>query len=376
MYSKLKGGAIPSLNSGEKDPSHGNLSVLVGYGPRLFEMADISKMKPEYLADRWLFATPTCPGTPILPDVALRYADDVTQNEIANDDIVIQLIADTQFATHRAVVETWKSLKGFRDGSAAPLIMRTLYTGFNRPDGRSWLGFHDGLSNIRSADRLKAIQIDRKNLKPLDYWTANGTYLAFIKISIDLNIWETVPEKDQEKIVGRQKSTGCPLIGVDERGTNLFARGCPVPGTTQVTEKGNERFRGYDFKSAKKSVLQTPGPNTNKGHAQLMREVPDRIFRQGYEFLDPGEAYPFIRVGLNFVSFQGGTDKIYKNIKYGFQKANFGGQRIPGIDRLLSVHAAGLFFVPPITKSQAFPGDLIFKQESELSSHQRRTPMR
>ena len=36
------------------------------------------------------------------------------------------------------------------DGSSASMGMRSFFTGFNRPDGRSWLGFHDGVSNIRT----------------------------------------------------------------------------------------------------------------------------------------------------------------------------------------------------------------------------------
>ena len=44
--------------------------------------------------------------------------------------------------------------------------MRSFFTGFNRPDGSGWLGFHDGVSNIRVSERLKRIQIDKRNLNP------------------------------------------------------------------------------------------------------------------------------------------------------------------------------------------------------------------
>ena len=95
-------------------------------------------------------------------------------------------------ATHGAIVETWKLLRKVEmDGASAPASMRSFFTGYNRPDGRGWLGFHEGVSNIKSSDRLRTIQIDRRELDPVDYWTANGTYMAFLRIAIDLTLWES-----------------------------------------------------------------------------------------------------------------------------------------------------------------------------------------
>ena len=43
------------------------------------------------------------------------------------------------------------------------LVLTKFYTGFQRDDGRSWLGFHDELSNMRDAEERKdAISIDRQ----------------------------------------------------------------------------------------------------------------------------------------------------------------------------------------------------------------------
>lgn len=366
-YSELKKGFAPHRNIQGQDQRLGALSVLIGYGPKFFETQGLEKKKPDLLTEKWLFTSPTYPRTPILPDVGLKYGQDVTRNEVADDHILIQFIGETQVVTHRAVVETWKVLGGADSNeSSAPLFMRSFCTGFNHSDGRGWLGFHEGISNIRNSDRLKAIQIDKRTVKATDFWTATGTYLAYIKIAIDLTIWESISEKEQERIVGRQKSTGCPLIGTDNRGINLFARGCPVPGTRQMTEKGNERFREYPTQRITDGAAKESNSKYPKSHVQLMRTAPDRIFRQGYEFLEPSVNYPYLRAGLHFISFQSGTDKIIKTIRYGFGKTNFGGPTMPWTDKLLSVQEAGIFLVPPVTRNQDFPGDIIFQKGSKL----------
>lgn len=379
MYSKLQKGIMPDLGTAKKNPHHGNLSVLMGYGPRFFEINGLKKRKPLHLNEEWLFQEPKLGGDPILPGVGLRYADDISSNDISKDHFIFQFIGDTQLATNRPIVETWKLLRKIdMDGSSAPMVMKSFFTGFNRPDGRGWLGFHDGISNIRSSERLRKIQIDTQNLNPDDYWTALGTYMAFLRMTIDLTIWESISVPDQERMVGREKTTGCPLIRVDNQGNNLFAGGCPVPGTSEIIERGNERFREYGPAYSSRNVPPSMISGSVKSHVGRMRSIPDQIFRQGYEFLEAINDYPYFRVGLNFVSFQGGTDKISRTIKHGFNRVNFAGDPvkvIPGTDKLLSVLAAGIFLVPPFNRGEEFPGDIIFGKQNSIT-YDRELPAR
>jgi deferrochelatase/peroxidase EfeB len=364
MYGNLQKGILPDVGTTNGRAHAGNLSVLLGYGPRLFEINGIKKSKPHQLREELLFQEAKFGGDPVLPGVGLRYAEDLQCNTIANDHFVFQFIGDTQMATNRPIIETWRLLRKIdMDGSSAPLVMRHFFTGFNRPDGRSWTGFHDGVSNIRSTERLRNIQIDGRTLGYEEQWTALGTYMAFLRTTIDIAIWESLPVSDQERIVGREKTTGCPLVRVDERRGNIFATGCPVPGTSEILEKGNERFREFGPTYGHGNVPSIGG--AEKSHVGRMLKVPDRIFRQGYEFIEAVNDYPYFRVGLNFVSFQGGTDKLYRIIKHGFDRVNFGGdplKMIPGNDRLLSVRAAGVYLVPPFyaSRGEEFPGDTIF----------------
>jgi Dyp-type peroxidase family len=390
MYSKLQKGFVPDLDVKTKNPYHGNLSILIGYGPKIFEIKGIRKTKPSYLTDQWLFRQPmNGGGGGVLEDVGLKYADDIISNDVVNDHVIIQFIGDSQMVTHRAVVETWKALRKVETNSlGAPMTMRSFYTGFNRPDNRSWLGFHDGVSNISSSDRTAAILIDKKDLDAIDYWTTGGTYIAFLRIIIDLSIWDNVAVKQQERIVGRDKATGCPIIDIDEHDNNVQAKGCPTKGTYEITDDGNEQFRNYSVDNFQKKMSSNYDTELEKSHIGRIHKTYDksnknyvfgRIFRQGYEFLESTEKYPYFRLGLNFVSFQGGSDRIFRILKYGLGGANFGGDSVNpvhGINKLLSVRGAGLFLVPPFQRGEEFPGEIIFTENPNMSGYKKTSSIR
>ncbi|HKG87052.1 MAG TPA: hypothetical protein VKA95_01910, partial [Nitrososphaeraceae archaeon] len=84
-----------------------------------------------------------------------------------------------------------------------------------------------------------------------------------------------------------------------------------------------------------------------------------RIFRQSFEFLEPldNPVKPF-RAGLNFVSFQNDPGRLFFILTdpNWLGNTNFGGDPDDkqGMDKFLSVLAAGVFFVPPVEKP--FPG--------------------
>ena len=121
---------------------------------------------------------------------------------------------------------------------AAPaLSVTTFYLGFQRNDRRSWIDFHDGLSNLRSADREAVIAIDPGADED---WAVGGTYLAFLRLAIDLVGWRRLTRNDQEFAVGRVKLSGCPITAVGEGGVPVTDAGCPVTGT-QIWETAQRR---------------------------------------------------------------------------------------------------------------------------------------
>lgn len=382
MLQNLKRGVVRDLDVNERHRKSDNLTVLIGYGPSLFRrgiLSDVKKKLPMDMDPSLLFLEPdSFGGGPLVRGAGLSYANDVQQNHVTTEHIMIQLIADTEFATSRAVVELWSLIGELNkySGEGGSIIFSNWYSGFKRSDNRGWLGFHESVSNLRRQDRLSAISINQNNISSeSEKWIINGTYMAFLRIVIDLPYWRGIDYENQEKLVGREKSTGCPFIGVDRNGRLIKDNRCPVKGTFEVIEKGNESFREHP----KYGILSSPYGGissksleyTHIGRTNKSEQTPPdrnesyRIFRQGFEFLEPHILPPYLRLGLNFISFQNRTHKLMKILSSPsyLGGTNFGGDpknATHGMERLLSVRAGGFFLVPPAIKNEIFPGSNIF----------------
>lgn len=378
MYQHLKRGKVMDLPNTSLPP--GGLSLLIGYGPKIFNLDDVKKSLPNDMKSRQ-FLDPHEGGGPILKGSGIIYGKDEHFNVGITEHIMIQFISDSQLAANRAIVETWKHLS-FSEPEKEPLYLTNFYTGFQRDDGRSWLGFHDEVSNMRDAkEREKAVLIDVKNnnLQHKDYWTKGGFYLAFLRIGIDLNIWQKIDRKNQEFIVGRHKLSGCPLIGIDKSGN-------PIVEVSSSNHKPglnphNKVFRDHPDYFKKPVVgnkfehlldLDASFKILNQSHIGRTRHIDEidskhptsrRIFRQSFEFLEPSngdKGSPF-RVGLNFMSFQNDPRRLFFILTdpNWMGNVNFGGPaEIQGMHNLVSVFAAGVFFVPRVQRP--FPGASIF----------------
>jgi deferrochelatase/peroxidase EfeB len=236
------------------------------------------------------------------------------------------------------------------------------YSGFQRDDGRSWIDFHDGISNMESDKREGAITI--KPRPPEEKWIEGGTYLAFLRIAVDLTVWQKLNRQQQELLVGRDKLTGCPLVSLDSAGNPVIKTGCPVTGRKDVSSPGNEAF--LEPENVNEVVLkQSHVQRANHHQEPENQDFTLRIFRQGYEFLEPLDSAPGFRTGLNFVSFQDTPERLLRMLtsETWLGDTNFGGDpknQLPGMDKFLSLRAAAIFFVPPVVEDELFPGASIF----------------
>ena len=143
--------------------------------------------------------------------------------------------------------------------------------------------------------------------------------LRVSKITLDLQFWRSLDKEIQEILVGRDKVTGCPLIGVDRDNHPIKDTRCPVRGTFEVVEKGNESFREHPKYGIRTSYGVLPNKSLEFSHIGRTNKVDRispatnqsyRIYRQGFDFLEPHTSNPFLRLGLNFVSFQNRTHKL------------------------------------------------------------------
>jgi Dyp-type peroxidase family len=357
MYGALKHGRLRDLEGVDLPHDDDALTVLLGFGRNAFELDAVALPKPRGLADEYLFrsAVPSG-GGPLLRGSGLRYAPEVRAN-MATEAFCVQVIADTKLAVDRVVVETWKAFADAADPETgvAPLQLTTFFLGSQRTDHRSWIDFHDGLSNLRSEDRQDVIEIAPGSDEE---WAVGGTYLAFLRLGIDLVGWRRLSRRDQELAVGRDKLTGCPIVAVDGDAVQTDP-GCPVAGTQIWQEPNDAPFA---------EPPETDDPIVRSSHVQRanhhQRPASDsgsrRIFRQGYEFLEWSAATPGFSAGLNFVSFQDTPERLLRMLTAGgwLGGANFGGdeERLPELANLLSVYGAGVYFVPPVVEGEPFPG--------------------
>lgn len=351
IWQGLARGHVPGLG-GVTVPT-GNLTALVGYGVKLFELPGAATPVPLGLGPSSRFRSPLDGGGgPLLRGAGLHYSPGLAAN-LATEEVAVQLVADTELAVHRAAVETVRQLRG-----NTALQVAAFFRGFQRDDARSWIGFHDGISNLRSgSQRAGAVTIGRENATaPEDGWTVGGTYLAFMRITIDLEVWDELDVPVQERLVGRDKSTGAALVAVGPDGRLVRQPGCPVSGTQTVADPGNESFR-------EPPPVSEPGlraahvqrANQHRGPTEEPGSL--RLYRQGYEFLEA--AGPDVTVGLNFVSFQDSVDRLTRVLTQPswLGGVNFGG----GVDgladpELLHVQAAGVYLVPPRSPGGGLPG--------------------
>jgi len=346
---------------------------LIGYGRNVFSLEGANEQCPKDLSD-FVLLDPNKNGSgTVLENSELFFEDSTNYNHAAFDDIVLQFIGDSEFSTSQAIVESWREL--IRINSASPILhMTRFYSGFGRYDNRGWMGFHDGVSNMKSEERKSAISIDSSKLNTRDEWTINGTYLMFMRIAVDLENWWKLSVEDQEIMVGRDKETGFPLVGVDAKGKPVKDKTNSAKWLKEVTDTGNEMFRDHpeygNQPSLSKGVTDEVLNYSHIGATRKINHLPswntqsNRIFRQGFEFLESTDKVPKIRAGLNFVSFQNTPERAFNTLtswtkyekKYSAEPKNM---RLK-FNKYLSVISAGLFFVPPTEEGSFFPGSSIF----------------
>lgn len=321
------------------------LRVMLAFGRRLFDnqLHDpplVEVARPEYL----VYLRGGEDPFPTLP-----WAEPGKQPNLGEADIALQLTADNEAAVNCAAVEVWKLLIDHH----LPLEPSASFGGFQRSDGRGWLEFHDGVSNIRSSERLEALEA------PGDpAWMDGGTYMSFLRFTVDLAAWRRLSRPEQELLIGRDKLGGRPLVALERKGDTVVG----VPSTV-----------GEDDETDFCDPPQTSDPLLEASHlhrANQNRASPSapaglRVFRQGYDFLETiGPAGP--RLGLNFVSFQRdlGVLQHLLHLPGWLGDVNFGGPAQPKHGEppaleLIRLQAGGLYAVPP--RADPLPGAPLFE---------------
>lgn len=324
MLRELQQGRMRDL-AGAATVRSGTFTFLLGYGASFFAAPVARAARPRHL----VALRRDGPAFPSLP-----WSRPGAAGHGGESDLVVQLTGVSRHAVDRAAVEIATLIGDL----ALPLRATGTYDGFQRDDGRSWIGFHDGVSNIEPSQRRAAVTC------PGDPgWNRGGTYLAFLRLQVDLGAWRALSVAEQEAIVGRAKSTGCPLGSGQER----------PPGDDAPWEDRDAYYNPPE--TGDPAIELSHIHRVNQNRAAGTTHAGHRIFRQGYEYLEDITAEG-PRLGLNFVSFQSDLEQLQQVLGLAgwLGDVNFGGPGGPGALSLMSLRAGGFYAVPP--RAEPFAG--------------------
>lgn len=347
MLDDLQDGKVRDLRAtrpGEVDVTidRDTFDALLGYGASFFDPQRklTEKARPDLLVSLE-------PASGPFPN--LEWGTGVNPGS-GEGDLCLQLTGRDAHAVSRAAVEVWKLIVD----ENLPLVLRETFDGFARDDRRSWIGFHDGISNIRPSQRLAAVKCSGD-----PDWNRGGTYLAFLRCEVDLHRWRELARADQEMLVGRDKLTGCALERVESKNGILVPHafaGCPAG----LEATAQERDVFVDPPETGDPIIEASHIHrANQNRAEPTTTAAHRVFRQGYEYLERvGPDGP--QLGLNFVSFQRDLEHLRQilGLSGWLGGVNFGGRPAPAESpepiRLLSLRAGGFYVVP--SAANPFPG--------------------
>lgn len=367
MWAGLKRGESPEL-PGYPAP-HENLTLTLGYGPRAFCLDGMRQPTPCELAQSFLFRSPMpAGGGLVLPGSGLRYAPDVRVN-LATEDFAVQFLADSPLAVERAIVESWAHLRERADPATgvAPLQITSHFSGHVREDGRSWLGFHDGISNLQPGEeRLRALVIKPTN-RAEDAWTVGGSYFAFFRFAVDIEAWRALDRKTQELIVGRDKLSGAAITSLDAAGNPVTASGCPMHGAREILPS-SATAEDEPPDVSEEVLRQSHAQRSNHHRRDIANRDSLRIYRQSFEALEAIDTPPGFRTAVNFTCYQDTPERLIRLLTQpGWMgRTNFGGdpdRPHPGMASLMTTRAAGIYLIPPCADGEAFPGAIAFPQD-------------
>jgi Dyp-type peroxidase family len=329
-----------SAAAAESRQQYGDLDVLVGYGRRFFDESEHESTLTKAQRPDFLSYLPRVGPFPALPWAAKRRS--------AEADIALQLTGLNEAAVNCAAIEVWKLIRQ-RD---LPWAIAESFAGYGRSDKRGWLGFHDGVSNMSSDQRPPALLACGD-----PGWMLGGTYMAYLRIHVDLEVWESKTRTEQELMVGRDKLSGAAIIGVEDTDGEIVPVAAAAPGKQANTA---DRAKWRDPPQTTDAILENSHiARANQTRASAAAPGSFRLFRQGYDYLEAvGDGTA--ELGLNFVAFQRDLRVVQQllHLPGWLGDANFGGTADDAAPRLLSVVAGGFYAVPPNEKP--FAGASLF----------------
>ena len=290
-----------------------NLTITCGFGPRVFEVADLVEQRPEWLQP--------------LPDYNLDQLDP----RWGQTDLVVQVCCDDPLMLSHATRHLVRS-------GADYASVQWMQQGFLHADGsrepgqtpRNLFGQVDGTVNPRdeeSFDEQVWIGDDAPE------WMRGSSSMVVRRINMNMDTWEMLDRKSREESMGRKLDTGAPLTGEDEHDEPDYSAtdkyGLPV------IDHQSHMFRAKPA----------------EGHPE------QRILRRPYNYdiaPEPGSGQ-LSNSGLVFICYQKDPVLQYDPIQ----------KRLDEADRLnewITHIGSAVFWIPPGTSADGSTGDAYWGQ--------------
>ena len=271
----------PPDDTGEAlDLSAASLTVTIGFGRSFFDKLGIADRRPAALAD--------------LPP----FPRDRLEPTRSGGDLCIQACAnDPQVAVHavRNLIRTGFGTTSVRWAQQG--YGRTSSTSQKQPTARNLFGFKDGTNNLKAEE--PQLLDEHVWVQPGDGpdWMTGGTYLIARRIRMHIETWDRASLNDQEGVIGRTKSNGAPLGGVEEfEPANLKAidaNGIAViPPTSHIRLAAAESLNGI------------------------------KILRRGFNFVDGADGLGHLDAGLFFICFVRNPETQYVAMQRALSRAD------------------------------------------------------
>ena len=187
-----KGAATPTDFAADLSPAR--LTVTVGVGPGVFDLAGMTRPAPRRLRP--------------LP----AFTGDRLDPHWSGGDLIFQICADDA----QIVSAAMRALRARMPGYA---VIRWTQSGFlSAPQGggtpRNMFGQKDGTSNPRPGSPEFGDVVWALPDEPA--WFDGGSYLVFRKIRMRTANWDLTARDKQDAVIGRRRSDGSPLTGTKE----------------------------------------------------------------------------------------------------------------------------------------------------------------
>ena len=298
--------------------SPAGLTITFGFGSSLFETAEgedrfgIAAKRPDDFAE--------------LPKMTNDFMDparsfgDLCVQACANDpQVAVHAIRNlTRIAFGRAQMR-WSQL-GFGRSSSTSVSQET---------PRNLFGQKDGTANLHAEEpALLDEHVWIGGTGAGRQWATGGSYLVARRISMTIEVWDSLQLGEQERVTGRDKREGAPLSGGTEFTEPDFAA------------KGEDGRPLID----ERSHVARVHPDHNDGI---------RMLRRSYNFVDGNDAQGRLDAGLFFIAFVSSPDR--------FSRVHRSMSRDDMFVEYLKTTGTGVYLVPPGIDDGQYVGQQLFE---------------